>query len=98
MTSPTKVLMRHLRHLFFTLQKFHHIITSRALLVIVDVHSLYTTCSCLINGRAYLHSGMVSIIFSFNHSSTIYCCKSLRLGHRVILFNYPTLEWKWDIC
>jgi hypothetical protein len=35
-------------------------------------HSLYTTCS-LINGRAYLHSGMVSIIFFL----TKYCCSSI---------------------
>jgi hypothetical protein len=34
-------------------------------------HSLYTTC--LINGRAYLHSGMVSIIFFL----TKYCCSSI---------------------
>src|SRR5215831_8806521 len=46
---------------------------SRALLVIVDVHSLYTTCSCLTNGRAYLDSGMVSIIFFL----TKYCCSSI---------------------
>lgn len=45
---------------------------SPALPVIVDDHSLYTTCS-LINGRAYLHSGMVSIIFFL----TKYCCSSI---------------------
>src|SRR5215831_2164138 len=35
--------------------------------------SLYTTCSCLTNGRAYLDSGMVSIIFFL----TKYCCSSI---------------------